>query len=105
VVKLVSASAVVGQFYYPHYSLKWATRRLFCHCQENIQPFLARKLAIECTVSFFGLGEIAKLDGFLLHQRIIAFLRESPIAVFNEFPAGTGDRAPSSAARAENDGK
>jgi hypothetical protein len=36
------------------------------------------ELAIEVTVSLFGLGEIAKFDGFLLHEGIIAFLRALP---------------------------
>src|SRR6267154_3578464 len=90
------------EFNNPINFLDWAAPCLFRHFDKNIQPFLAGKLAIECTIRFFGLGEIAKSDGFLLHQEIIAFLWESPIAVFDEFPVGTGDRAPSSATRAVN---
>jgi hypothetical protein len=53
--------------------------------EKNVQPFLAGKLAIEFMVRFFRFGEIAKLDGFLLHQSIIAFFPESPIAVLMGF--------------------
>ncbi|MEY2494301.1 MAG: hypothetical protein QOJ45_793 [Verrucomicrobiota bacterium] len=64
-------------------SLNRTLSRLFGHLEKNVQPLLAGKLAIKLAIRFFGLGEIAKLDGFLRHGRIIAFLRTLPRESFN----------------------